>query len=91
MSAVTSSPTLASSVASSELDAAVARFLSLALPAADAALLRLCFGLDGPPNSLAAAARWLGMRPAAALRLERRAMRALRRAAVAFGEDPPTN
>jgi hypothetical protein len=89
MNTTLSSPT--STATSPKLDDAVAQFLSLALPPAEAALLRLCFGLDGPPCSLATAARRLGLRPAAALRLERRAMRALRRAALALGEDSPTD
>jgi len=76
---------------SSPLDAAVALFLFLALPTAEAALLRLAFGLDGAPCSLPAAARRLGLRPAAARRLERRALRTLRRAALALGEKHPTD
>ncbi|MBX3025465.1 hypothetical protein KF840_11230 [bacterium] len=84
MNAMAPSPTLVRA----ELDAAVARYLSLALDGAEAAVLRLTFGLDGPPCSLAAAARRLGLRPAAALRLQRRAMRALRRAALDDPESP---
>ena len=90
MNVTPSSPT-SPPTASPALDVAVAKFLSLALPAAEAALLRLCFGLDGPPCSLATAARRLGLRPAAAVRRERRAMRTRRRAALALGEEPSTD
>ena len=73
----------------SELDAAVASYLTLALSDAEAAVLRLSFGLDGPPCTLAAIAARLGVRPATALRLRTRAMRGLRRAALE-GEDTTT-
>lgn len=76
-------------VPSSQLDAAVARYLTVALSDAEAAVLRLSFGLDGPPCSVAAIAARLGIRPAVAERLRKRAMRALRRAALA-GEDATT-
>lgn len=70
----------------SELDAAVARDLSLALTRLEAAVLRLTFGIDGTPCPLLEAARRLGLRPAAARQLQRRAMRALRRAALHEGD-----
>jgi DNA-directed RNA polymerase sigma subunit (sigma70/sigma32) len=80
---------LAAQPISSDLDAAVSRYLALALSDAEAAVLRLMFGLDGTPCSIAAVAARLGIRPAVAQRLRTRAMRALRRAALA-GEDATT-
>ena len=82
-------PHVAANASPSDLDAAVARYLALALGDAEAAVLRLSFGLDGPPCTLAAIAARLGVRPAVALRLRTRAMRALRRAALE-GEDAST-
>jgi DNA-directed RNA polymerase sigma subunit (sigma70/sigma32) len=82
-------PFSTSTAPTAALDAVVAQFLSHSLSGPQAALLRLRFGLDGPPCSLAAAARRLGLRPAAALRLEHRAMRALRAAATAVPGGAP--
>ena len=89
MNAVISPPT-AHVAGTAELDAAVARHLTSALRGPEAAVLRLLFGLDGPPCSLAVAARRLRLRPSQALRLQSRAMRALRRAAL-VDEGSPTN
>ena len=84
------SPPTAPAAGTAELDAAVARYLSSALSGREAAVLRLLFGLGGPPCSLAVAARRLGLRPSLALRLHTRALRALRRAAL-VDEDSPTD
>ena len=69
------------------LDSLVARLLTQTLPAPEAALLRLRFGLDRPPCPPATAARHLGLPLAAARRIERRALRRLRADALAWPED----